>query len=324
MRSGRGPHEINDLCEVGRLVPALKKARAIAPGARIAVVAPAGGVDRECLQAGVDSLQKLGFETVLGSGIEDRLGYLAGTDERRAAELTTFIEDPEVAAVVCARGGYGSVRILERLDAARFRRARKPLVGYSDITTLLLWQQRCAGLMGLHGPMLERSDGIPAEAGRALVRALTGTGPPVRLPGRPLLSGWAEGRLTGGSLTLVTASLGTAWEVDTRGSILMLEEVSEAPYRIDRQLQQLRAAGKFKGLAGVGLGEMVNCHDDRYSEPDLESTFREIFEPLGIPVVSELPFGHGAKNFCWPVGARAAIDGDRGELELLESAVAAR
>ena len=305
-------------------MPALKKARAIAPGARIAVVAPAGGVDLECLQAGVDSLQKLGFETVLGSGIEDRLGYLAGTDERRAAELTSFVEDPEIGAIICARGGYGSVRILERLDAALFRRARKPLVGYSDVTTLLLWQQRQAGLMGLHGPMLERPDGIPAEAGRVLVRSLTGTGPKARLSGRPLIPGWAEGRLTGGSLTLVTASLGTPWEVDTRGSILMLEEISEPPYRIDRQLQQLRAAGKLSELAGVGLGEMLNCHDDRYPEPELESIFKQILEPLGVPVVSELPFGHGAKNFCWPVGARAAIDGDRGELELLESAVAAR
>ena len=305
-------------------MPALKKARAIAPGARIAVAAPAGGVDPLCLEAGVQSLRKLGFESVLGEGVTDRLGYLAGTDERRAAELTGFVEDPEIAAIVCARGGYGSVRILDRLDPAVFRRARKPLVGYSDITTLLLWQQRRAGLMGIHGPMLERAEGIPSEAGRALVRALTGTGAPVRLEGRSLLSGWAEGRLTGGSLTLVTASLGTPWEVDTRGAILMLEEVSEPPYRIDRQLQQLRAAGKLDGLVGVGLGEMVNCGDDRYPEPDLESILKEILGPLGVPVVCQLPFGHGASNFCWPVGGRAALDGDRGELELLDSAVSAR
>ena len=305
-------------------MPALKKARAIAPGARIAVAAPAGGVDPLCLEAGVQSLRKLGFEPVLGEGVTDRLGYLAGTDERRAAELTGFVEDPEIAAIVCARGGYGSVRILDRLDPAVFRRARKPLVGYSDITTLLLWQQRRAGLMGIHGPMLERAEGIPSEAGRALVRALTGTGAPVRLEGRSLLSGWAEGRLTGGSLTLVTASLGTPWEIDTRGAILMLEEVSEPPYRIDRQLQQLRAAGKLDAVVGVGLGEMVNCGDERHPEPDLESILKEILAPLGVPVVSQLPFGHGGTNFCWPVGARAALDGDRGELELLDSAVAAR
>ncbi|MEE3325952.1 MAG: LD-carboxypeptidase [Myxococcota bacterium] len=305
-------------------MPALKKARAIAPGARIAVAAPAGGVDRECLEAGVRSLEKLGFEPVLGEGITERLGYLAGTDERRAAELTGFVEDPEIAAIVCARGGYGSARILDRLDPAVFRRARKPLVGYSDITTMLLWQQRRAGLMGIHGPMLERKGGIPAEAGRALVRALTGTGAPVRLEGRSLVPGWAEGRLTGGSLTLVTASLGTPWEVDTRGAILMLEEVSEPPYRIDRQLQQLRAAGKLDAVVGVGLGEMVNCGDERHPEPDLKSILKEILAPLGVPVVSQLPFGHGGTNFCWPVGARAALDGDRGELELLDSAVAAR
>ena len=125
-------------------------------------------------------------------------------------------------------------------------------------------------------------------------------------------------------MTLVTASLGTPWEVDTRGAILMLEEVSEPPYRIDRQLQQLRAAGKLDALVGVGLGEMVNCGDDRYPEPDLESILKEILGPLGVPVVCQLPFGHGASNFCWPVGGRAALDGDRGELELLDSAVSAR
>ncbi|MFP6641777.1 MAG: LD-carboxypeptidase, partial [Myxococcota bacterium] len=195
------------------------------PGARVGIAAPAGVVDPEHLEAGEQSLRELGFEPVRRPDLTDRWGYLAGSDERRAAELTELVEDPDIAAIVCARGGYGSGRILERLDPKVFRRARKPLVGYSDITCLLLWQQRVAGLMGIHGPMLERSGGLARDTGKSLFRALTGTGSPVHLSGRASVSGWGEGRLVGGSLTLVTASLGTAWEIDTRGAILMLEEV---------------------------------------------------------------------------------------------------
>lgn len=288
------------------------------------IAAPAGVVDLEQLEAGEQSLRGLGFEPVRRPDLTDRWGYLAGSDDRRAAELTALVEDPDIAAVVCARGGYGSGRILDRLDPKLFRRARKPLVGYSDITCLLLWQRQVAGLMGIHGPMLERSGGLQREAGKSLFRALTGTGEPAHLSGRARVSGWGEGRLVGGSLTLVTASLGTPWEIDTRGAILMLEEVSEPPYRLDRQLQQLKAAGKLSGLAGVGLGEMWKCEDERYPGLDSQAVLEGVFESLGIPVVSHLPFGHGPSNLCWPVGARAAIDGDRGELELLEWAVATR
>ena len=303
---------------------AVGKALAISPGARVGIAAPAGVVDPHCIESGEDALRGLGFEPVRRPGLLDRFGYLAGTDERRAGELMSLIEDSEIAAVVCARGGYGSGRILDKLDPDAFRRARKPLVGYSDITALLLWQQRVAGLMGIHGPMLEKPEGFSAQAGKALFQALTGEGPLGRLTGQPVAPGRAEGRLTGGSLTLVTASLGTTWEVDTRGAILMLEEVSETPYRIDRQLQQLKSAGKLELLAGVGLGEMWKCHDDRYPERDVTAVLKEVLLPLEVPVVSGLPFGHGGENLCWSVGALAAIDGDRGELEMLESAVAAQ
>lgn len=305
-------------------MPSLKKARAIRPGARIGIAAPAGPIDPERLEAGEQLIRRMGFEPHRRGDVTARFGYLAGDDDRRAAELAGLIDDPDVAAVLCARGGYGASRIVERLDAARVRAARKPLVGYSDITTLLLWQRRRAGLMGIHGPMLERAEPLDQAAVSALSRALTGAGTPPSLVGRPLQGGWAEGRLTGGSLTLTVASLGTPWEVDTRDAILLIEDVTEPPYRIDRMLQQLSAAGKLATLAGVGVGSMLDCEDERYPERDLETVLREALQPLAVPVVVGLPFGHGPDNLAWPHGGRAAIDGDRGEIELLESAVAAR
>ncbi len=305
-------------------MPALKKARAIRPGAVIGIAAPAGVVDPERLEAGEQLLRRLGFEPQRRCDLMERRGYLAGDDGRRADELMELVRDPKVEAIVCARGGYGCHRIISRLDPQVFRQAAKPLVGYSDITTLLLWQRRCAGLMGIHGPMLERELGVASQASTSLQRALTGTGPPARLPGVALAGGWAEGRLVGGSLSLVVASLGTPWEIDTRDSILMLEDCAEPTYRLDRMLQQLLLAGKLQMAVGVGIGSMLDCGDERYPDLTLEALLKETLVPLGIPVIADLPFGHGEPNLAWPVGGRAAIDGDRGEIELLESAVVAR
>jgi muramoyltetrapeptide carboxypeptidase len=290
----------------------------------VGVAAPAGPIDKEFVDAGCELIRTLGFEPRCRADLLDRRGYLAGDDERRASELMGLVNDPEVGAIICARGGYGTPRILSRLDAKAFRKAAKPLVGYSDITALLLWQRRVAGLMGLHGLMFERKHVASDETARSLYWALTGTGTLSRLSGRALCPGWAEGRLVGGSLSLLTASLGTPWELDSRDAIVMFEETAEAPYRIDRMLQQLVQAGKFESAVGVGVGHMIDCDDRKYDGVVVEDVIREILEPLGVPVVTDLPFGHGEPNIAWPMGGRAAIDADRGEIELLESAVAAR
>jgi muramoyltetrapeptide carboxypeptidase len=302
----------------------LRRPRGIRPGARIAIAAPAGPVDPEALVSGRTALERLGFEVVVREDVLDRDGYLAGSDDRRVAEMMEFVRDPEIDAILCARGGYGCHRIVDSLDPIAFRKAAKPLVGYSDITTLLLWQRKHAGLLGIHGPMLEKKDSLTGEAGSALIRALQGTGPLPRYTGQTLVAGWAEGRLVGGSLTVCVASLGTSWEIDTRDCILMLEDVTELPYRIDRMLQQLRAAGKFERAVGIALGGFKDCDDERYPDWTVERLFDEVFGSLGIPVVVGLPFGHGDENRPWPFAGRAAIDGSRGELEILESAVTTR
>ena len=305
-------------------MPSLRRPRAIRPGARIGIAAPAGPVDSAALDSGRTALERLGFETVVRDDLLDRDGYLAGSDQRRAEELMEFVKDPDVDAIICARGGYGCHRIIDLLDAAAFRKASKPLVGYSDITTLLLWQRKKAGLLGIHGPMLERKDALEGDSGSALVRALQGTGPLPRYSGETLESGWAEGRMIGGSLTVCVASLGTPWEIDTRDSILMLEEVTEPPYRIDRMLQQLRAAGKFDRVVGIALGSFTKCDDERYPEWTMERVFEDVLLSLDIPVVKDLPFGHGENNRPWPFAGRGALDGSRGELEILEPAVTTR
>ena len=252
-----------------------------------------------------------------------RLGYLAGDDARRADELMALVADPDVHGILCARGGYGCHRLVSKLDAGLIRKAAKPLVGYSDVTTLLLWQRRAAGLIGVHGPMLERGESNPREEYRELARALSGVGDAMRWSGETWVGGWREGRLTGGSLSLVVASLGTPWEIDTRDGILLLEEVGEAPYRIDRMLQQLLAAGKLDALAGIGIGEMKDCEPESEG-PSARDVLREILTPLGVPTVVGLPFGHGESNRPWPHGGRAAIDAERGEIELLDFPVARR
>jgi muramoyltetrapeptide carboxypeptidase len=305
-------------------MPSLRRPRAIRPGARLALAAPAGPLDPEALNSGKIALERLGFEVVVRDDILDRDGYLAGSDERRASELMQFVRDPEVDAILCARGGYGCHRIIDSLDPKAFREASKPLVGYSDITTLLLWQRKHAGLLGIHGPMLEKKGSLDGEAGSALVRALQGTGPHPRYVGTTSVAGWGEGRLVGGSLSVCVASLGTSWELDTRDAIVMLEDVTELPYRVDRMLQQLRAAGKFDRAAGIALGSFTDCDDERTPDWTVKRICDEIFGGLGIPVVTGLPFGHGKENRPWPFAGRAALDGSRGELEILESAVTTR
>lgn len=302
--------------------PGLRLPKALPRGGTIGLAAPAGAVDPERLESGEASLRAAGFAIRRRDDLVSRHGHLAGDDARRAAELMELVEDPAVHAIVCVRGGYGSHRIMARLDAARVRRAAKPLVGYSDVTTLLLWQRRCAGLVGFHGPMLERAGGMDPAGLEALVGLLTGTGRlPLRLQGAEGMGGRAEGALVGGNLATLVASLGTPWEIETRGCILLLEDVGERPYRIDRMLQQLLAAEKLEGLAGLGVGHFVDCEPAKEGYPSAHDVILELAAGLDVPVVTGLPTGHDAPNLPWPVGVRAAIDGAQACIEVLEPAV---
>ena len=301
-------------------MPRLRKARALRPGQRIGIAAPAARVDAEKLADCERVLHELGWPTVWLDDPTAECGYFAGDDARRVRELDALLEDDQVGAIVCARGGYGCHRYVDQLDAARFRRFSKPLVGYSDVTTLLLWQRRFAGLTGIHGPMLERKGEAHRASLAATLELLQGA-VPAGMAGTGELPGRVEGRLVGGSLTLVAASLGTPWEVDTRGAILLLEDIGEPPFRIDRMMQSLRVTGKLAACAGIGIGAMVACDDARFPDWKAEGIIRELAEAHGLPLVTGLPFGHVDVNRPWTFGARAVLDGDRGTLEQLESGV---
>lgn len=286
------------------------------------IAAPGGPVDAERVAAGEAMLRSAGFETLRRDDLFERRAYLAGDDARRVDEFMGWVDDDRVDGIICARGGYGCDRILASLDAERVRAARKPLIGYSDITALLLWQRRCAGLMGFHGPMLDRGDDVDSEALTSLTDLLRGEAKlPMVMRGTGRGGGAGSGRLVGGSLSLVAASIGTAWEVDTRGAILLLEDVGELPYRIDRMLQQLVGAGKLARLAGVGVGDFASCVDERWPETGPLEVIGEVVRPLGVPFVTDLPFGHVRANHAWPMGGRATIDGEAGEIRIIEQGV---
>ena len=301
-------------------MPRLVKPRRVRSGDCIAVAAPGFAVDPARLEAGAARLRSAGFRVCWRPDLLAQQGYLAGSDERRAAELMAWVDDAEVAAILCARGGYGAHRVIAGLDAARVRRARKALIGFSDATTLLLWQLRAAGLMGFHGPMFDRDAGPSELELERLVRALAGE-PLPPLAGLARAGGRVEGRLVGGSLTLLTASLGTPWEIDTRGAIVAFEEIGEKPYALDRLLHQLAAAGKLAAAAGFAVGSLLGCEDPKRATPTADEVVVEILARERKPLVTGLPFGHEQPNLVWPVGVRAALDGERGELALLEAGV---
>ena len=295
--------------------PELKLPPCLRPGDRVGVVAPAGPVDADVLEKGLRSIARMGWTPVLGRHVGSRERFLAGSDAERAEDLMRMFADPGIRAIFCARGGYGVNRVLPLLHAAKIRRHPKIVVGASDITLLLLYlSQRCS-LVAFHGPMVAGSFGRYAmKKTRGQFRdLLTGQPGATRLqwPGaRALCEGRAQGPLTGGCLTLLCRSLGTPYEVDTRGKILVIEDVNEPPYKVDGMLWQLRAAGKFKDVKGVIVGEMVGCGKGPAAKRWLDESFREVFSGGGIPVVTNFPLGHGREMWTLPLGVDATLDAE--------------
>jgi len=249
------------------------------------------------------------YAAVYDPGVLSRAAHLAGSDDRRAHELARALEDPEVRAVFCARGGYGALRIVDRLAAP----GHKPVVGFSDITVLHAWLFGHA-LTSVHGPNV---GGLGRDDARdqALWGLLENPDPPAPLSGlRPLRGGRADGRLLGGNLTVLSHLCGTRHFPDLRGAVLLLEDCNEQPYRIDRMLTQLGLSGSLAQLAGIALGDFSDCGD---TKPVLE----ERLAALDVPVVAGLPVGHGDQNVALPHGARVRLDADAGVLEFLEGAV---
>jgi muramoyltetrapeptide carboxypeptidase len=296
------------------------KPRSLERGDTFGVVAPAGSFDRALFDKGVGILQEMGFRTKVDGCIFRRNGYLAGTDAQRARQLEQMIGDAQVDAVICARGGFGSMRMLPYLDMQHLRRNVKPLVGFSDITALhqALYQQ--AGWVTFHGPTvttLARSD---TASRHALLHAMTRSDP-VRLDLTRIgivREGVARGVLLGGNLTTLVHLIGTPFMADLTGCLLLLEETGEKPYRIDRMLTHLRLAGGLDTLAGLVLGTFDHCG----TQAELEALVLHHFSSDPIPIVSGVSIGHGSSNLTVPLGLPAELDTNKGTLTFAASALA--
>ena len=292
----------------------------------VGVVAPSGAVDAEQLARGVAVLEGCGLHVEVGAAVLDRHAYLAGEDAARLADLNRMAADERVRALFCARGGYGSQRLLPALDLGRALREPKPIVGYSDATALLT-AVVAAGMVAVHGPMVaaDVARGL-TERSLAHLRALL-TDPGFRWEieaPETVRGGRARGRLVGGCLAVLVAALGTPWAIDTDGAILFLEDVAERPYRLDRLLTQLRQAGKLDRIAGLVFGTMTACPEvDGVGPLDV---VRACCADLRCPIAFGLPAGHDPRperceNLALPLGIEVELDADRGRLVALESAV---
>lgn len=315
-------------------VTAIKPPR-LKPGDTIALVGPAApAFSRETVQITVESLQALGFKTVVAKHVFDRYGYLAGTDVDRAADLNAMFADSSVNAIMAMHGGWGCARLLPLLDYDLIRRNPKVLVGYSDITALLLGIYAQTGLVTMHGPVgavtwnpftvnylrqtLMEAQAVlmdnPHDKGDLLAQAKD------RIT--TLHPGKARGRLLGGNLTVLSHLMGSKYLPDWKGSILFLEDVGEDVYRMDRMITQLKLAGVLDEISGFVFGKCTDCDPGKgYGSLTMEDLFRDHIVPLKKPAYSGAMIGHITHKFTVPVGIEAEIDATAGTIRLLEPAV---
>src|SRR5438105_3709551 len=288
------------------------KPPALYPGDNVGIVAPASSFKREEFEAGCDGLRRMGYTPVFDNSIFAHDLYFAGSVERRARELHEMFAREDMKAILCARGGYGSNYLLPELDLAIIASHPKIFMGYSDNTTLLTYLSDAANLVTFHGPMLAkdfaRTDGIDLRSWQSALSGIEtwrlefGADSEVR----PLARGSAEGILYGGCLSMLAASLGTPYEIQTAGTILFIEDVAAKPYQIDRMLMHLKLAGKLSGVRGIIFGEMLDCIQTANQGYMLEEVVMRVVGELGIPVAYGLRSGHvSRKNVTLPLGVRS-------------------
>ncbi len=311
------------------------KAPALKRGDTVALVAPAGPVDVKSVKEFAEQLEMMGYKVTIPKGIDRKSGYLAGTDDERASELNAAFRDPLVRGVFPCRGGYGVMRILDRLDYAALRKDPKIVVGFSDITALHLAIAQESHLTTFHSPMSLRHLAAPEKEASFAVASFKRAvfadqykngqaGYLIDVPSnRPkpakLVGGKAKGRLMGGNLTMICSTLGTPYAIQPKGAILFIEDLNEAPYRVDRYLSQLRLAGVLDAISGVVIGNFSSKEVTDANE--FERVFQDYFAARKIPVLMNFPVGHVAHNATLPHGAMAELDADAGTLRLLENPV---
>lgn len=303
------------------------KPAALCPGDTIGIVAPASAIQPNLLEAGCRALADLGYKSFFLPSIFDQELYFAGSVDRRARELEEMFERDEVHAIIAARGGYGCNYLLPRLNVEKIKVHPKILMGYSDITSLLTYLSDHANLVTFHGPMVTKdfgmTDGLHVPSwlafteGKAFWKIIGSESGAV-----PLARGRAEGTLYGGCLSMLVASLGTPYEINTGGTILFIEDVNTKAFQIDRMLMQLKLASKLKNVHGIIFGEMLNCAQPQEQKYALPEVLTRLVEDLEIPVAYGLRSGHVTRrNITLPLGVRARLIVEEDvELTILEAA----
>ena len=288
------------------------------PGDTIGIVAPAGAFDREIFNQGLNTLKSMGFHTRVPDEIFDKTGYLAGSDAQRAELVNQLFKDSDVKAIVCARGGFGCLRMLPLVDFDIIRTHPKIFVGFSDVTALLTAITIQSGLVTFHGPMVTTLATAPELTRQHLTAAITTTTPLEITPhaGVAIHEGHARGPVIGGNLNTLCHMLGTPFMPNFDNHILLLEDRDEALYRIDRMLSQMKLAGCFENIAGLVLGSFEECGAlDRVFQ-----IFEEHFRGFGVPILAGFDVGHGNPNTTIPFGVDAVLDTDNQTLAFEQAA----
>lgn len=308
----------------------MEKGKRLAQGDVIGVIAPSSPADEKDVEKAKSELEALGFRVKLGQNcFESYGGYLAGTPISRAHEIHSMFTNKGIDAIMCLRGGYGTPHLLDLLDFDLLKKNPKVFIGYSDITALHISLQQKANLATIHGPMATRGIGSLHPLPKKYLLQAIMEAKPLRKIINPeeeeiccLVKGRAKGKIIGGNLSLIIATMGTPYEIDTRGKLLFLEDVGEEPYRIDRMLTQLRLAGKFEEAAGIILGSWQDCepikYPDCFSIPDL---FERIIAPFSKPAIYNVQSGHDQWNIPLPLGVEASLDATNKTLIIEESVV---
>lgn len=288
-------------------------------GDTVAIVSPSGPIlDRDRVDVGIDVLGSWNLDPVVMPHVHAQHGHLAGTDERRAGDLNAVLRDPDIRAIFAARGGYGATRILDLIDWDALADDPIPIVGFSDVTALLAAAWRRLRLVTIHGPSVSSLGSLESDAADHLRQLLFESGFEATIAGgRGLVPGRAQGRIVGGNLSILTSLLGTPDAPETDGAILFLEDVGEAPYRIDRMLTQLRRSRALGRVAGIAIGQFTRCEvpEDRPSLT-VGDVLADCLAMLGVPTVTELPIGHIRTHLAFPHGAEATLDAGAGTLEV--------
>lgn len=310
----------------------MRKVKALRPGDTVGLIAPSSPAPLDDLEKAVAAITDLGFNVKVGASCYESYGYMAGPEEIRAQDIHAMFNDPKINGIFCVRGGDGAIRLPRLIDMGLISKNHKVFLGYSDITILHLMFNLHGQFCTFHGPMPSTDmikDSFHGYEKDHLLKAICDDEPigelkpyDGALPMQTLVGGTAEGRIIGGNTSLICALMGTPWEIDTKNRILILEDIDEPLYKIDRMLTQLLLGGKLEAASGIVLGQFTNItHKDPERTFTLDKIFEDVVAKAGKPTLINGYFGHGEKKVTLPLGARAVIDGANSSFTIVESGV---